>query len=726
MLRQIWLELRRLLPALTVSLLVLLVVAAVFGYHDYQLATAQHPSREQELLAESIAYLEGRLQEPDLETAERKSLQALLLEERQKYAALEQAAQGSAISRGQLEDWAGELEQLWLRGRLGSLTKEYRQWQAYRYLLQHGLALETSWTINAGSLTMAMAVRLPYLLLLPAAWLALQLTLAPMKTPTRHTAFSRLLAGLLGLGLLAAMLLSVTAAAGWLLLGAAGFDYPVLFNLPLAGGGGDFVLLNRTMATGLLAGYGILTSAIFAALAAGAGLLLNNWWLGWLLVGGACYSGRQWEVAVNPLNMLNSGRIWLTASGWRTTAGELGLVTLWAAIGALAVGLLSAQRQGQVHRAVGKRSRDIWRRVFRSVRWRFILLFFLSGGLAVLTVFIALGLALTLYRLGLQRSLLERAYALAGLPLIIGFGISAFIVFFFLLTSRTTVYLEEISEAVGRIAGGDLSVSIPKRFNDELGELAANVNRMAQQLSESLEEERRAEQAKTELITSVSHDLRTPLTSVLGYLQLIEQHSTADAGELHRYALIARQKALRLQKLIDGLFEYTRLAYGGLQPHPQPISLNNLLRQLSEEFVPILRQAEMRQELDLPESRIEVNADGDLLVRVFDNLFANAVRYGSEAGWMRVSLTADAAQAQVRVANRGKPIPPEDLPHIFDRFYRVDKSRNEQGGGAGLGLAIARQIVELHGGTITVVSGAAGTEFTVRLPRVTPAAEDWN
>jgi signal transduction histidine kinase len=367
-------------------------------------------------------------------------------------------------------------------------------------------------------------------------------------------------------------------------------------------------------------------------------------------------------------------------------------------------------------RQMAAQGKTLLQRVIRSIRWRFILLFALSAGLAVVGVLITLPIMHQLHRSRLLRGLLEWLYEVAGLPLIVGYGFALFVLCFFLLTSRTTVYLEEISQVVSRIARGDWSVQVQERFHDELGDLAENINSLSRQLRLAREEEQRAEAAKNELITSVSHDLRTPMTSILGYLDLIVESEPDDSAQWQHYASIARQKAQRLQRLVDGLFEYTRLAYGGLEVQLQDISLSGLLRQLAEEFVPILQRANMQQELQLPEENVWVQADGDLLVRVFENLYSNAIRYGQSAGRMRVVLTTADRVAEVRVENYESPIPEQDLPHVFERLYRVDKSRSEQAGGAGLGLAIAKQIVELHHGQIAVESNQQVTAFIVTLP----------
>lgn len=363
--------------------------------------------------------------------------------------------------------------------------------------------------------------------------------------------------------------------------------------------------------------------------------------------------------------------------------------------------------------------RLVWKRIVYSIRWRFILLFFLSLILAAIATFLLLGLASLLRSTEPFRSILRAlAYSSLDLPAIILAGLICFMIFYVLLTSRVSRYLDEISLALRTIARGDFDVHVPKRGADELGELAGNVNNMVARLRAAVEEERKLEEAKNQLIAGVSHDLRTPLTSIIGYLELVVQQKYKSEIEMRQYASIAHQKSLRLQLLINELFEYTRLNYGGQVNEWSVISLNDLLQQLVEEWAWPFEQAQMAIRLKLLANRIQVRADGNLLVRVFENLLANGIRYGQQGGYLDLVLSTEADLAVVRVISYGELIPLDDWERVFVSFYRVDESRSERGGGSGLGLAIAKQIVQLHAGTIDVRSTEAeGTVFTVKLPQ---------
>ncbi|MFB9752538.1 sensor histidine kinase [Paenibacillus hodogayensis] len=358
-------------------------------------------------------------------------------------------------------------------------------------------------------------------------------------------------------------------------------------------------------------------------------------------------------------------------------------------------------------------------KLFYSLRWKLLALFILSlalAGLSLLGLFFLMYATRELNPLGLY-VLARRMINMFGLStVLIVAGIFLFVIYIFVLSHRRIVYLVRITKAVQRIANGHFDERIPVRYNDEMGELAANLNKMSEQLKTSIEDERRAERTKSELITNVSHDLRTPLTSITGYLGLIEQDRYRDEVELRQYVHVAYEKSKRLHALIDDLFEYTRLSGSGLTLRKSSLDLVELLGQLTAQFQYEMRQAGMEIRLSFPPHKVMLQADGDKLARVLDNLLGNAVNYGKDGVYIDVNVKLTDDGAVVEIINYGSPIPPQDLPHIFDRFYRVEKSRSESTGGSGLGLAIAKQIIELHGGAIRAESDRSRTVFEIRLP----------
>lgn len=359
------------------------------------------------------------------------------------------------------------------------------------------------------------------------------------------------------------------------------------------------------------------------------------------------------------------------------------------------------------------------RKLLYSVRWKIVGLFVMSLALSGLSL---VGSFFVLYLLNdmdvpIVYDIARELAQVFGVPtVIVVAGVFFFIIYIFVLSRRHILYLVSITKAVQRIANGHFDERIPVRYNDEMGELASNLNKMAEQLKTSIEDERRAERTKSELITNVSHDLRTPLTSITGYLGLIEQDRYRDEVELRHYVHIAYEKSKRLHALIDDLFEYTRLSGGGLSLKKTTIDLVEMIGQLTAQFQYEMRQAGMEIRLSFPHGKVPIEADGEKLARVLDNLLTNAVHYGKEGVYVDVAVKNDGMEAVVEVINYGLPIAMQDLPHIFDRFYRVEKSRSEHTGGSGLGLAIAKQIVELHGGTICVESDRGRTKFEIRLP----------
>ncbi|WP_082655140.1 sensor histidine kinase [Paenibacillus sp. 32O-W] len=297
--------------------------------------------------------------------------------------------------------------------------------------------------------------------------------------------------------------------------------------------------------------------------------------------------------------------------------------------------------------------------------------------------------------------------------------IMLFVMYLLLLQWRHFRYFSQIGRAVSHIAEGHFDYQIPVKQNNELGQLAANTNWLVTQLKKSLDDERRAEQTKNELITNVSHDLRTPLTSVLGYLGLIEQDRYRDEIELRHYVQIAYEKSKRLNVLINDLFEYTRMRNDAVPILRDPLNLTEMLGELLVQYHVPLQEAGMTGHLHAVEKVVTVKGDAVKLVRVFENLLANAIAYGRDGKRVDVFLKKEEPYAVVEIVNYGEPIPAVDLPNIFDRFYRGDKSRTsraDSGGGSGLGLAIAKEIVEKHGGAIGVASDSTRTAFQVRLP----------
>lgn len=295
-------------------------------------------------------------------------------------------------------------------------------------------------------------------------------------------------------------------------------------------------------------------------------------------------------------------------------------------------------------------------------------------------------------------------------------GIMVFSVTFLLLQERSAVYIGKLSDAIQRISEGDLNTTVDVVGDDEFSSMAANLNKMVKDIRHLIDKEREAERTKNELITNVAHDLRTPLTSIIGYLELLSGGSAPLPPEMQgKYLDIAYSKSKRLEKLIEDLFGFTKLNYGKISMRVSKVDIIKLLGQLLEESYPSFSSKNLSYELQSNVPSQIITADGNLLARLFDNLINNAIKYGAEGKRVLVKVHGSAEVVQVSVTNYGYVIPAEELPMIFDKFYRVEQSRSTNTGGTGLGLAIVKNIVDMHGGDITVKSDLDGTEFTVTL-----------
>ena len=294
-------------------------------------------------------------------------------------------------------------------------------------------------------------------------------------------------------------------------------------------------------------------------------------------------------------------------------------------------------------------------------------------------------------------------------------GIMVFAGVFLLLQGRSVNYITKISTAVRNISEGDLNTNVEVVGDDEFADMAANLNRMVEEIRDLMDKERESERTKNELITNIAHDLRTPLTSIIGYLELLSNTADMNPDLQKKYIDITYTKAKRLQKLIEDLFGFTKLNYGKISMRVSKVDIVKLLSQLLEEFYPVFMDKGLAYELQSNVPAKVIKADGNLLARLFDNLISNAIKYGTEGKKILVKVHGDETVVTVSVTNFGYVITKEELPLLFDKFYRVEQSRSLNTGGTGLGLAIAKNIVDMHGGTIGVASDLKGTVFTVKL-----------
>lgn len=270
-----------------------------------------------------------------------------------------------------------------------------------------------------------------------------------------------------------------------------------------------------------------------------------------------------------------------------------------------------------------------------------------------------------------------------------------------------------------KTASASISEEEPQIFGtdcpEELKEFSQKLKDFKFKLKENERAKTLAEQQKNDLIVYLAHDLKTPLTSVIGYLSLLEEAQDLPIEQRAKYTGIALDKAYRLEQLINEFFDITRLNLQTIEAQKSKVNLTILLMQVMNEFFPMFEEKKLNIVQEI-ESEIVLFADADKLARVFDNLFRNAVNYSYNGTDIICSANKTENQVVIRVKNKGDDIPKEKLNRIFDKFYRVDDSRRTSTGGSGLGLAIAKQIIELHNGTIAASCNNGITEFEVILP----------
>lgn len=350
--------------------------------------------------------------------------------------------------------------------------------------------------------------------------------------------------------------------------------------------------------------------------------------------------------------------------------------------------------------------------IFKSFRFEIVLYSILSLLYMLLTIaLLHIGLFLILHKSFQELS--ETTTAIITMVTIIA-GIVLFITYFLLLTKKFITYIKEMIEGINQISQGNFGNRIEINNEDEFALLADKLNQMADDIKGIMENERRSEYAKNELITSVAHDLRTPLTSIIGYLDLVSSKELTQETQ-RKYIDIAYNKSKRLEKLIEDLFTYTKFNFGEVKANYNEVDMVKLLNQLVDEFYPSFSEYNLEYEFCPMAASAVIKADGDLLARAFANLISNAIKYGRDGKNILIELRKEESGVIITITNYGDIIPPEDLTRIFQRFYRVESSRSSETGGSGLGLAIAQSIITMHGGSIFARSDEAGTVFTIEL-----------
>ena len=297
------------------------------------------------------------------------------------------------------------------------------------------------------------------------------------------------------------------------------------------------------------------------------------------------------------------------------------------------------------------------------------------------------------------------------IPLIIIWVIGTLVLLYRLL-KKVFGYIDEIGKATEELVNKDVEyIELP----DELEEIQKRMNHLKRESEKNEKLAKENEEKKDELIVYLAHDIKTPLTSMIGYLSILDEIDDMPKKKQKNYISIALDKSYRLEDLINELFDVARFNSEKIVLEKEELNLNLMLEQIIDDFYPTLRELNKSIKLNYNEP-ISINGDSDKLSRVFNNLIKNAISYSKEESEIVINLKKDNNNAIVEVINKGKQISKEKLSKIFEKFYRLDSARTSRTGGSGLGLAIAKDIVELHNGTIIAESNEEETTFRVTLP----------
>ena len=294
--------------------------------------------------------------------------------------------------------------------------------------------------------------------------------------------------------------------------------------------------------------------------------------------------------------------------------------------------------------------------------------------------------------------------------------LATLLVIAYLLTRlhRVRGQLSLIKDALMDIKSGTLNRRVLVRESDMTKQICYDINEIAMSSQSRLIQQKQSEQAYKRLMTSLSHDVKTPLASLVGYLEAVESKMVTGA-EQEEYIRVAAEKAHHLKEFVTVLFAWVKLDAGEQIFHFELCDLNELSRNIMADWVPLLESHDLTYEIEIPETEYMTRVDSTAYTRILNNLLQNILTH-SVASQVSLTVTETEQQAKIVVADNGKGISISDLPHIFERMYQCDHSRAAKGNG--LGLSIAKELVSVHKGTITAASiPGAGTTFTIMLPK---------
>jgi signal transduction histidine kinase len=288
----------------------------------------------------------------------------------------------------------------------------------------------------------------------------------------------------------------------------------------------------------------------------------------------------------------------------------------------------------------------------------------------------------------------------------------------YLFSRSITLPISRMQDAAQRIAKGDFSRKVDIKSKDELGRLAKSLNIMAAELQQKMENLRRMDKIRTDFVANVSHELKTPLTLIKGYIETLQDRAINDKDKAHRFISIIKEHAGRLENIIEDLLRLSELELSKDCLNKTEFNLSKLVDEVTLSFGYALDSKRQSLNVDLQGDDFGIKADRDKIEQVIVNLIDNAIKYTNEGGRINVFLIEDKNDITLIVKDNGIGIPTEDIDRVFERFYRVDKARSRELGGTGLGLGIAKHIVLTHNGQISIESEISkGTEVVVKLPK---------
>ncbi|WP_300902367.1 cell wall metabolism sensor histidine kinase WalK [uncultured Clostridium sp.] len=299
--------------------------------------------------------------------------------------------------------------------------------------------------------------------------------------------------------------------------------------------------------------------------------------------------------------------------------------------------------------------------------------------------------------------------------LIVLLGVAIFITISMIFINKKVKYIKFITEKIKEIEKDGFGKIIEVKGEDELANLCISINSMSLELRKKIDNEKKLEENKNELITNVSHDLRTPLTSIIGYINLLKESKDYNKEKFDEYIWIIDEKAKGLNKLINELFEYTKLSNYDVKLNYNNINLCELVDQIFGEYILIFKEANLSLEKYLPKEDVFINVDIEKMVRVLENLLINAKKYSVKNTKVSLRLFEENNNVIISVTNKSENISNEDLENIFERFYKIDKARSDLES-SGLGLNIVKRIVELHNGLVKVELNDDFITFSIILP----------